>query len=86
MEQTLLDMLFQKETVFFALFLYLFWVQQQDKKEQSSFIKQQQNILGDLANSLHELRNSFSKLADNQEKLTNRIENIEIKLNEKEQE
>lgn len=79
MEQEIVNLLFSKETVFFALFLYLFWVQQQEKKEQNSFIKEQQNILGSLTDS-------FEKLSDNQERLTTRIEKIEInveKLQEK---
>lgn len=79
MEKTIIDLLLNKETVFFALFLYLLWVQQQEKKSQNTFILKQQDILSDLGGS-------FEKMADNQEKLTERIEKIEInvtKLEEK---
>lgn len=71
MEQSVIDMILNKETVFFALFLYLFWAQQQEKKEQNSFILKQQDILADLTSS-------YEKLATSQEKLTERIEKIEV--------
>lgn len=71
MEQIILDMLATKETVFFALFLYLFLVQQHEKKVQSTFLQKQQDILSDLTKS-------YEKLAQNQEKLTERIEKIEV--------
>jgi Tfp pilus assembly protein PilN len=73
MEQGIMDMLFNRETVFFALFLYLFYTQLQEKKEQNTFLLKQQGILSDLTNS-------FEKMAQNQEKLTERIERIEITL------
>lgn len=71
MEQAILDILVNKETVFFALFLYLFLMQQQEKKEQNAFLQKQQDILTDLTKS-------YEKLAQNQEKLTERIEKIEV--------
>ena len=80
MEQGILDMLLNKEAVFFSLFLYLFWMQLNEKKDQNAFLLKQQDILGDLTKS-------FEKLANNQEKLTERIEKIEVnveKLQEKE--
>lgn len=76
MEQGIMDILLNKETVFFALFLWLLWVQQQEKRNQNDFILKQQDILGDLTGS-------FEKLATNQEKLTERIERIEITLEKK---
>ena len=76
MEQSIMDILFTKETVFFGLFLYLLWVQQQEKKSQNGFIVKQQDILG-------ELTSSFEKLATNQEKLTERIEKIEVTLDKR---
>lgn len=76
MEQAILDILVNKETVFFALFLYLFLVQQQEKKEQSAFLQKQQDILADLTKS-------YEKLAHNQEKLTERIEKIEVIVDER---
>jgi len=88
MEQSIFDLLFTKETVFFALFLWLLWVQQQEKKGQNDFILKQQEILGDLSNSLGDLGSSFEKMAQNQEKLTGRIEKIEVnveKLQEKDE-
>lgn len=71
MEQAFLDVLVNKETVFFGLFMYLFWAQQQEKREQSAFLQKQQEILADLTKS-------YEKLAQNQEKLTERIEKIEV--------
>lgn len=76
MNETILNMLANKETVFFALFLYLFWTQQQEKKEQTKFINRQQDILNGLNNSLE-------KLTSNQEKLTERIERIEVNIDVK---
>lgn len=76
LEQGILDILFNRETVFFALFLYLFYTQLHEKKEQNTFILKQQGILNDLTNS-------FEKMAQNQEKLTERIERIEITLEKK---
>lgn len=73
MEQGILDVLFTKETVFFGLFLYLFYIQQTEKKQQNEFITKQQDILSDLTGS-------YEKLAHNQEKLTERIEKIETKI------
>lgn len=82
MEQGIIEVLFNKETVFFALFLWLLWEQQKEKKSQNQFILEQQGILSNLTGS-------FEKLADNQEKLTGRIERIEVnveKLQEKDDE
>lgn len=76
-QQSIFDLIFQKETIFLGLFLYLLWVQQQEKKGQNDFILKQQDILSDLTGS-------FEKLATNQEKLTGRIELIEVKINTKE--
>lgn len=73
MEQAIFDMIFSKETIFFALFLYLFWVQTEEKKSQNVFILKQQGILEDLTQS-------YGKIADNQERLTERIEKIEIHI------
>lgn len=74
MEQQLIELLINKETVFFGLFLYLFWQQQQEKRSLNSFLTKQQTILGDLTKS-------YEKMADNQERLTTRIEAIEDKIN-----
>ena len=82
MEQGIIEALFNKETVFFALFLWLMWEQQKEKKNQNQFILDQQGILSNLTSS-------FEKLADNQERLTGRIERIEVnveKLQEKDDE
>lgn len=73
MEQAIFDMLLGKETIFFALFLYLFWVQLQEKKSQNVFILKQQGILEDLTHS-------YGKIAENQERLTERIEKIETHI------
>lgn len=73
MEAGILEMLFTKETVFLALFLYLFYIQLTEKKEQNQFLLKQQSIL-------NKLTTSFEKLAHNQEKLTERIEKIESHL------
>lgn len=73
MEQLFTDLLLNKETVFFALFLYLFYIQQKEKKDQNDFLLRQQDILKDLGSS-------FEKLATNQEMLTDRIEKIEVNL------
>lgn len=78
MDQIILDTLLNKETVFFALFLYLFYTQQQEKKSQNTFILKQQDILGGMKDSLTDLSLSFERLTDNQEKLTERIEKIEV--------
>jgi hypothetical protein len=75
-EQSIFDLILNKDTIFLGLFLYLLWVQQQEKKSQNDFILKQQDILGNLTGS-------FEKLADNQEKLTGRIERIEITLEKK---
>lgn len=75
-DQQIIDLIFNKETVFFGLFLYLFWVQQREKEKQNDFILKQQGILGDLTSS-------YEKLAQNQEKLTSRIERIEFTLERK---
>jgi len=80
MEQGILELLLNKETVFFALFLWLLWTQQQEKKSQNDFILKQQEILSDLSGSLGDLGNSFEKMAQNQEKLTERIEKIEVNV------
>lgn len=80
MESEIVKVLFNQETIFFGLFLYLFWTQQQEKKGQNAFLLKQQDILGEMANSLKDLKNSFGKLAENQEKLTERIEKIETKV------
>ena len=88
MEASIIEVLFNKETVFFALFLWLLWTQQQEKKSQNDFILKQQEILSDLSGSLGDLGNSFEKMAQNQEKLTERIEKIEVnveKLQEKDE-
>jgi hypothetical protein len=79
-EQSIVDLLLNKETVFFALFLYLFYAQQQEKKDQNTFILKQQEILGQLSESVGDLGTSFEKMADNQEKLTGRIEKIEVNV------
>lgn len=71
MEAGVIEMLLNKETVFFALFLYLFWSQQKEKKEQNIFILRQQDILS-------ELTESFKKLSNSQEVLTERVERIEV--------
>jgi hypothetical protein len=84
MEQTFIEMLLTKETVFFVLFLYLFWIQQQEKKSQNEFITKQQDILNDMKDSLTDLTGSFEKMADNQEKLTQRIEKIEVIVDRRE--
>lgn len=76
MDEVILNLLANKETVFFALFLYLFYTQQQEKKEQTKFLNKQQDILNGLNISLE-------KLASNQEKLTERIERIEINIDVK---
>lgn len=76
MDEVILNLLANKETVFFALFLYLFYAQQQEKKEQTKFLNKQQDILNGLNISLE-------KLASNQEKLTERIERIEINIDVK---
>lgn len=76
MDEVILNLLANKETVFFALFLYLFYAQQQEKKEQTKFLNKQQNILNGLNISLE-------KLAFNQEKLTERIERIEVNIDVK---
>lgn len=76
MEQSIIDMILNKETIFFALFMYLFWAQQQEKKDQNSFLLKQQDILSDLTGS-------YEKIAQNQEKLTERIEKIEEKMDVK---
>lgn len=82
-EASILEVLLNKETIFFGLFLYLFWSQQQEKKSQNSFILEQQNILSDLSNSYGNLTNSFDKMVQNQEKLTGRVEKIEVVINRK---
>jgi hypothetical protein len=81
MEQSIVELFFTKETIFFGLFLYLFWVQQQEKKDQNSFLLRQQQILADLTTSLE-------KLTLNQEKLAERIERIEfhVEMNSKQKE
>jgi hypothetical protein len=71
--EALINALMTKETVFFCLFVYLLYIQQQEKKSQNDFLLKQQDILG-------ELTSSFEKLATNQEKLTERIERIEVTL------
>ncbi|HLO11495.1 MAG TPA: hypothetical protein VK190_04500 [Pseudoneobacillus sp.] len=76
MEQGILDLIFSRDTVFLGLFLYLFYFQQQEKKEQSTFLVKQQDILSDLTAS-------YERLAQNQEKLTSRIERIEFTLEKK---
>ena len=73
MEQQLLEVFLNKETVFFGLFLYLFWLQQQEKKNLNDFLSKQQAILSDLTNS-------YEKMANNQERLTTRIEAIEDRM------
>jgi len=70
-EAGIIELLLNKEAVFFALFLYLFWNQQKEKKEQNIFILRQQDILG-------ELTESFKKLSNSQEVLTERVEKIEV--------
>lgn len=77
LEETIFKLLVNKETVFFALFLYLLWTQQQEKKEQNAFLLKQQDILADLTGS-------FEKLATSQEKLTQRIEKIEVIVDRRE--
>lgn len=73
MDTAISTLLFNKDTIFFGLFLYLLYIQQHEKKDQNSFIVKQQTILTDLTAS-------FEKLAQNQEKLTERIERIEFTL------
>lgn len=58
-----LEMLFNQDTVFFALFLFLFWKQQQEKDKQNTFINKQQEVLAGIAVTL--------------EKMNDRIESIE---------
>ena len=84
MLEALIQAFLTKETIFLGLFLWLFWTQQQEKKEQNGFLLKQQDILGELSTSLSELGDSFEKMAANQEKLTERIEKIEVIVDKRE--
>ena len=76
--ESIFDMFLTKETIFLALFLWMLWVQQQEKKAQNDFILKQQDILSDLSTSV-------DRMATNQEKLTERIEKIEVIVDRREE-
>lgn len=59
-----LSAIFGKETVFFGLFLWMFWKQQKEKDKQNEFILQQQQILQELSNSIKDISASQNKIAD----------------------
>lgn len=66
--------LFQKDTVFFGLFLIGYYLQNKDRAEQKVFISKQQEVLVDLTAAVQEI-------SKNQEKHNDRLERIENRFN-----
>ena len=73
MEQQLFDLIFQKETIFFGLFLFLFWEQRKDAKKQQEradkrdaenkdFIQKQQELLSDLTRSIESIDEDLKEI------------------------
>ncbi|MEH7464585.1 hypothetical protein V7166_21750 [Bacillus thuringiensis] len=88
MEQ-LLEMIMNKETVFFGLFLYGYYLQQKDKLEQRELINhhagviaEQQTFITKQQEVLKDIQGSVCEMSKNQEKITERLEHIERKLGE----
>ncbi|PEA53443.1 hypothetical protein CON64_18550 [Bacillus pseudomycoides] len=88
MEQVL-EMIMNKETVFFGLFLYGYYLQQKDKLEQRELINhhagviaEQQTFISKQQEVLKDIKDSVFDMAKNQEKITDRLEHIEKKLGE----
>ncbi len=63
-----IEMIFNQETVFFALFLFLFWKQQQEKDKQNVFINKQQEVLNGIAVTLEKMNNRIESIEDNMNK------------------
>lgn len=73
MEQQLFDLIFQKETIFLGLFLFLFWEQRKDAKKQmeraderdaenKAFIREQQALLADLTRSIENIDEDLKEI------------------------
>lgn len=73
MEQQIFDIFFQKETIFLALFLFLFWEQRKEFKneraradkqntENKNFILEQQKLLADLTRSIESIDEDLKEI------------------------
>lgn len=73
MEQQIFDIFFQKETIFLALFLFLFWEQRKEFKneraradkqntENKNFILEQQKLLADLTRSIENIDEDLKEI------------------------